>query len=168
MPVPAEREAAAVIRRLGGWYEVDADSHVVEVNLVYHESPQSGRLDNLQTDTDEGLRAVGAFPRLRKLLLQKGQATDEGLRSVAGLKELEVLLIWDAVKVSDAGVKHLAGLTKLTDVSIQGGQLGDESMKVFGKLPGLIHLSLQKNLILPTRAYNTWPNSSICARFGWA
>ena len=137
IPVPAEREAAAAIRRLGGWYQVDASNHVVEVNLINYESPKGERLDNHQTDTDEALRVVKAFPHLRKLFMQKGQATDDGLRSVAGLKDLEELMIWDADKVSDAGVKHLAALTKLKEVSITKGRLGDESLKVFGAVAEL-------------------------------
>ena len=145
LPVAAERDAAAAIRRLGGWYEVDKDDHVVEVNLVYHQSPEGGRQDNRQTDTDEALRVVGGFSRLQTLLLQKGQATDDGLASVAGLKNLETLAIWEAEKVSDAGVKHLAGLTKLKNIHIDHGRIGDESLKVFGQMPALSRLTLQQN-----------------------
>jgi beta-lactamase regulating signal transducer with metallopeptidase domain/5-hydroxyisourate hydrolase-like protein (transthyretin family) len=145
LPVAAERDAAAAVRRLGGWYEVDKDDHVVEVNLVNHKSAEGGYQANNQTDTDEALRVVGDFPRLQKLFLQKGQATDDGLRSLAGLKDLETLMITDAEKVSDAGVKHLAGLTKLNFLHIDHGRIGDESLKVLGQMPGLTNLTLQQN-----------------------
>ena len=145
LPVAAERDAAAAIRRLGGWYEVDKDDHVVEVNLVNHKSAEGVYQRNNQTDTDEGLRVVSAFPRLQRLSLQKGQATDDALRSLAGLKDLEILMISDAEKVSDAGVKHLAGLTKLNYLHIDHGRIGDESLKVFAQMPGLTHLTLQNN-----------------------
>src|SRR5581483_9265109 len=113
LPVPGERKAAARIRELGGWYEVDKDNHVVEVNMVYHETPDKRRYDNKLTETDEALPAVKAFPRLKRLFLCKGQATDETLANVAELKNLEVFFIWDAEKITDAGIKNLAGLSNL-------------------------------------------------------
>ena len=124
----------------------------------------------------------GAFTRLQSLLLQKGQATDDGLRSVAGLKDLETLAIWDGEKLSDAGVKHLAGLTKLKNIDIDHRAMGDESLKVFGQMPALSRLVLQQNDFTdaglehlakskqlqslwlgmnrppsPTRAFSIWP-----------
>jgi hypothetical protein len=50
IPVAAEREAAAAIRSLGGWYQVDSDNHVIEVNMVYHETQEKVRHDE-QADT---------------------------------------------------------------------------------------------------------------------
>jgi beta-lactamase regulating signal transducer with metallopeptidase domain/5-hydroxyisourate hydrolase-like protein (transthyretin family) len=144
VPVPAEREAAARVRQLGGWYAVDADRHVVEVNMVYHQSGKQ-RYANSQTDTDAALRFAGAFPRLQRLLLQKGQATDDGLRAVAGLKGLETLMVWDADHVTDAGVRHLSGLPKLRRVHFSNGKLGDDSLAVFGQLPAVRQLILQGN-----------------------
>lgn len=145
LPVAEERKAAERIRQLGGWHEVDKNNHIVEVNMVYHETPDKVRYENKRTDTDEALRAVKAFPRLKRLALYKGQASDEALASVAGLKALEGLFIWDAEKITDAGVKHLAGLPKLETIHISNGQLGDGALEVFAGLPALKHLSLQGN-----------------------
>src|SRR5206468_6404134 len=39
IPVPSEQQAAATVRQLGGWYKVDKDNHVIDVNMVYHETP---------------------------------------------------------------------------------------------------------------------------------
>ncbi|MDB5313540.1 MAG: Regulatory sensor-transducer, BlaR1/MecR1 family [Gemmataceae bacterium] len=147
VPVPAEREAAALIRRLGGWYQVDADNHVVEVNMVYHETANKYRYDNKMIDTDEALRAVGSFPRLKRLFLKNRQATDDGLRALTGLGDLEVLMVWDAGRITDAGVGHLAGLTKLQKVHFSNGKLGDDALAVFGRLPAIRELSLQGNSI---------------------
>ncbi|HEY7326946.1 MAG TPA: M56 family metallopeptidase [Gemmataceae bacterium] len=147
LPVAAERQAAERIRELGGWYEVDKDNHVIEVNMVYHETPEKRRYDNTQSNTDEALRGVNAFTRLKRLFLKKGQATDEALASVVGLKDLEMLLIWDAEKITDAGVKHLAGLTKLQDLHMNGGQIGDQALEVFARLPALQRLGLQGNAL---------------------
>jgi beta-lactamase regulating signal transducer with metallopeptidase domain/5-hydroxyisourate hydrolase-like protein (transthyretin family) len=143
LPVTDERSAAERIRQLGGWHEVDKDNHIVEVNMVYHELPGQKRYNNKRTDTDEALRIVKAFPRLKRLFLHKGQATDEGLASVSELKDLEVILLWEADKITDAGVKHLAGRTKLQHIHITNSQIGDGALEVFARLPDLKHLALE-------------------------
>ncbi len=145
IPVPAERDAAAKIRQLGGWYDVDKDNHVIEVNMVSHQTLAGRRFENPLTDTDAGLRVVGNFPRLKRLFLKKGQASDDALQSVAQLKDLEVLMIWDANRLTDEGMKHLAGLSKLQYLHINNGGLGDAALAVFSRLPRLERLSLQGN-----------------------
>ena len=147
VPVAAEREAAALVRNLGGWYEVDGDGHVVGVNMVYHHTPEKRRYQNTRTDTDAALRAAGAFPHLKTLLLHKGQATDDGLKAVTGLRKLEVLMVWDAVSVSDVGVSHLEGLSSLRRAHFSSGKLGDGALATFSRLPDLRELSLQGNAI---------------------
>jgi beta-lactamase regulating signal transducer with metallopeptidase domain/5-hydroxyisourate hydrolase-like protein (transthyretin family) len=143
LPVPAERPAAERIRQLGGWHEVDKDNHIVEVNMIYHELPDKKLFNNKRTDTDEALRIVKAFPRLKQVALYKGQASDEALASVADLKDLESLFIWDAHKITDAGVKHLAGLAKLQTILLSDSQIGDGALAVFARLPALKNLALE-------------------------
>jgi internalin A len=145
VPVEAERPAASLVRQLGGWYHVDAEGHIVEVNMVYHETSDKRRCDNDRDDTDQALRAMGAFPRLKRVFLKQGQATDDGLTCLAALHDLEVLMVWDASQISDAGMAHLAGLTKLTTLHFSDGGLGDASLQIFGRLPELRSLSLQGN-----------------------
>jgi len=55
---------------------------------------------------------MSAFPQLKRLYLQKGQATDNGLSSLTRLNHLEVLLVWDASSLTDAGIANFAGLKK--------------------------------------------------------
>ena len=143
-PVAEERWAAKEIRELGGWYRLDDDKHVVEVNMVYHEHG-GRRYDNGYTESDEALRAVREFSRLETLLLKKGQATDEAMRSIASLKELRRLFVWDAQKLTDEGVRHLASLEKLENVHLSNGQLGDGTLEVLSGLPNLKTMSLQGN-----------------------
>ncbi|CAN5549284.1 hypothetical protein BH10PLA2_BH10PLA2_18620 [soil metagenome] len=145
MPLQNERAAAALIRQLGGWYKLDADGHVVEVNMVYYETADNRNHNNDRKDTDKALRAVSAFPRLERLLLTEGQATDEALKSVASLKNLEILMIVDAHQITDAGIRHLAGLRKLKGLEISNGKLGDGSLQIFGRMPQLESLGLQGN-----------------------
>ncbi len=145
IPVPEEREAAAAIRRLGGWYELDDEKHVVQVNMVYHETEDKVRYDNDQADTDAALQWMPKFPRLKRLFLKEGQATDQSMRFVAELPELEIFFVWDARKLADAGTQHLARLTKLKSVHISNSPVSDGTLKVFGGLPNLEKLSLQGN-----------------------
>jgi 5-hydroxyisourate hydrolase-like protein (transthyretin family) len=145
VPVPEERQAAALVRQLGGWYDVDKDNHVVDVNMVYHQTADGRRFDNLQNETDEALRTVTAFPRLKRLFLCKGQASDEGLLNLAKLANLEVLWMWSAGRITDAGLANFDGLATLKEVHVSNGQLGDASLAVFGRMPRLKQLSLQGN-----------------------
>jgi hypothetical protein len=145
VPVAEERRAAAQIRQLGGWYAVDDDRHVIEVNMVYHETAEKSRYDNAQVDTDEALLSVVDFPKLQRLFLKKGQATDEALAGANRLPDLRVLMIWDATSLTDSGIRHLAELKELRNIHCGNGQIGDESLAVFGKLPRLERLSLQHN-----------------------
>ncbi|HEY1377617.1 MAG TPA: sigma-70 family RNA polymerase sigma factor [Gemmataceae bacterium] len=145
LPVAAERQAAATVRRLGGWYELDGDGHVVEVNMVYHTDAAGKRSDNHLTGSDGALRVAGQFPRLKRLLLHRGQATDEGLVALVGLTDLEELLIWDADAVTDVGAAHLGGLPKLRKVHISHGRIGDAALAVFAKMPSIRELNLQGN-----------------------
>jgi hypothetical protein len=168
----ARRQAAAAeaIRRLGGWvyYDfqivndkfdpkgkswtpawmqrglgIDFVHPVVTVNLVYNDDgPQ--RIENRQL-TDEGLKHVAAFRGLEMLLLKGDQATDEGLRHLKGLRKLRRLYMWDAKKVSDQGISHLQSLRKMTYVHCGLGQLTDESLRIFGRMPNLEGLALQRN-----------------------
>jgi hypothetical protein len=47
--------------------------------------------------------------------LLKTRVTDDGLKHLAGLKSLQGLILADT-KVTDAGLKHLAGLKSLQDL----------------------------------------------------
>jgi beta-lactamase regulating signal transducer with metallopeptidase domain len=143
LPVEAEREAAAEIRRLGGWYELDEDEHVVEVNMVYYDA-DGQRRDNDQV-TDEALPHIASFPRLEVLMLHEGQASDAGLAHIRELKQIERVLFWDAAAVSDVGAAFLAELPNLASIHLSGSQITDEAIHSWQKLPKLHGLSLQGN-----------------------
>jgi hypothetical protein len=143
-PVAAERPAAAAVRRLGGWYELDDENHVVEVNMVYHEDSRGRRQDNNQT-TDDALPHLPGFPRLKLLLLQDTQATDDGLKFVGQLSQLERLYIWNGRSVTDEGVGHLKSLTKLNYLHLSQASITDEAISHLSEIPSLEGLSMQQN-----------------------
>ena len=53
--------------------------------------------------------------------------------------------LWDAIKLTDIGISHLAGLPRLQKVHISNGLIGDGSLAVFAKMPSIQELSLQGN-----------------------
>ena len=143
-PVADEWDAAETIRDLGGWYQLDGERHVVEINMVYHERAGS-RCDNSYVDSDEALRIAPAFRRLTRLFLHGGQATDESLAFLADLEGLDTFFIWDATAVTDAGAKHLSNLKNLVSIHLSGSSMGDAALEALAKLPKLTRMSLQKN-----------------------
>ncbi|MFN0054512.1 MAG: hypothetical protein ACKV0T_20235 [Planctomycetales bacterium] len=144
LPIEEERWAANEIRDLGGWYQLDPQGHVVEVNMVYHED-KGQRYDNRYTDCDEALRTAPSFPRLKRLYLHKGQATDVAMESLTQLQELEVFFVWDAIRLTDAGVGHLGHLERLESVHLSNSPIGDEALQVLSTLPNLRRMSMQQN-----------------------
>lgn len=144
LPIEAEREAAEAIRKFGGWYKLDDDKHVVEVNMVYYED-KDGRRDNEQSMVDS-LEYVKAFPQLKTLLLKDGQATDAGLTHLRGMDQLEKIFMWDASAVTDAGAAQLAAAPNLSYIHLSNSQITDEAIRHWQALPKLYGLSLQGNL----------------------
>jgi hypothetical protein len=145
-PVIEEWDCAETIRDLGGWYKLDDERHVVEVNMVYNDETGK-RYDNQYNNTDEALRIAPAFTRLKRLLLQQAQATDESMACLADLKGLERFFIWDAVQVTDAGAKHLANLVDLQYLHLSNSKSGDAILEAISKLPKLKQISMQGNII---------------------
>ena len=135
----AEEAATAAINKLGGWVETESFngiSHVVEVNMVYHEDERMGREDN-RLITDECFTYINKFPKLRRLVLYHEQVTDVGLASLRGMNNLEEVYFFDASKVTDQGVAALIELPNLKRVIIESGRLTDEALIYLGGLNSL-------------------------------
>ena len=143
----AEQIAIEAIKKLGGWVKLETikgAEHVVEVNMVYHEDERTGRSEN-RIICDECLSYAKKFPKIKRLMLNREQASDEGLANLRGMDSLEGIWIWDAVAVSDVGARHLSTLRNLKQIHISEGKLTDEALRHFSKLPNIEKLGLQKN-----------------------
>src|SRR5579863_149942 len=127
LPVAAERPAAEKIRALGGWYTLDADRHVIEVNMCFHYDASGERHENEQK-TETALTHVPDFPRLKRLMVDETQVSDDGLAYVGRLTELEELFIWDCPAITDKGVAHLQSLPKLRLLKLGGSAITDEAV----------------------------------------
>ena len=145
-PVPSEQEAANSIRNLGGWYKLDADGHVVEVNMVYYVTQKGRRYDNNQL-TDKSLSYLSHFPRLKSLCLSNSQATDDGFRLVGQLPQLEKLLVWNAKLIGDTAVKHLTNLTTLKSIDLWDCRVTDEGINDLAKIASIDELMIGSDLL---------------------
>lgn len=169
--VRRQKEAVQAIREFGGWvhydfqeiagkpFEFDARTKprvpdwllarlgedfffdVVDVNLVY--AYDSGEREANATLTNAAMPHLNAFPKLRQLCLKETQATDEDLRIIGTLKSLERLFFWDAKGITDEGVSHLSGLTRLGKVHLSFSHIGDEGLRVLADLPNIEYISVQ-------------------------
>ncbi len=146
LPVADEVEVAKAIRRLGGWYELNDDKRIKTINMVYYDDKtRNFRLDNSQTQTDECMQWAAKCNSLTKLALTDGQVTDASMKYMSGMKLLERLIVWDAKKLTDEGIRSLRGLENLKDIHFGHAKLGDGSLETFGTLPKLEKLALQGN-----------------------
>ncbi len=66
---------------------------------------------------------------LKSLGLSGTKVTDAGLKELAGLKKLESLGLNGATQVTDAGLKELAGMKKLQFLEVSGTQATDAGVK---------------------------------------
>lgn len=142
-PVASERAAAEAIRDLGGWYQLDDDGHVVEVNMVYHQTADGKRYDNRQS-TDEALAILPEFKALKRLYLKGAQASNAGFRHIAALPELELLLVWDAQAITDDGVAHLRTLRKLKALHLHGAGVTDRAIEHLSEIRSLERITMDR------------------------
>ncbi|HEY3963123.1 MAG TPA: M56 family metallopeptidase [Planctomycetaceae bacterium] len=143
-PVPAERPAAEKIRALGGWYALDADRHVIEVNMVDRYDSSGERHENEQK-TDQALAHLAGFPRLKRLMMCETQVSDDGLEFVGRLPELEELFIWDGATITDKGVAHLRTLRKLKFLLLGSAAITDEAVAHLSHVSSIETLLLDSN-----------------------
>ena len=169
--VQRQQDSIGEVKRLGGWIRydfqvasgqfdpnakswvpsplldalgVDFFHHVAEVNFVYSED-HGRRSDNERIDRPLPLECLQGLPKLTALFLCNEQASDENLKHVSRLRRLKTFFVWDAHLVSDDGVRQLRRLHRLENIHLSESGITDESLKVFGQLPEIRHLSLQFN-----------------------
>jgi Leucine-rich repeat (LRR) protein len=97
--------------------------------------------------TDQDLEYVGSLANLQKLDLQNAPVTDAGLRHLAGLTKLQ----WLAVGASDPNgpntvgdgcLKHLIRLTGLRSLYLYGGGFSGTGLRQLGGMAGLRTLGI--------------------------
>jgi hypothetical protein len=126
----AERDRAlAVVKKLGGSYQADANlpgQPIVMVDL-------SGT-----TATDADVAELKVLTQVRALNLNLTKVTDGGLVHLKGMKQLEELGL-GLTSVGDPGMVHLKGLTRMKRMDLRATKLTDVGL---GHLQGLKDLEV--------------------------
>lgn len=87
--------------------------------------------------TDDGLRHVASFPKLRLVFLAGSKITDAGAARLATLENIELLDLKDT-QVTDATLARLSGLYRLRGLRVTGTQVTPEGIrKLQEALPNL-------------------------------
>lgn len=89
-----------------------------------------------------GLAYLQDIPSLRYLELHSAPITDDLLAHLESMKNLEGVSLEMREKITDAGLTHLNGLTKLRKLNLYGTQVSDEGLKLLGRLTNLEELNL--------------------------
>jgi hypothetical protein len=94
--------------------------------------------------TDADLKAYSGLTNLRALnLMSRRKVTDAGLKELAGLKKLEILSL-NYTGVTDGGMKTLAEFKELRILSLVGVKVTDQGVKELAPLTNLWTLTLMK------------------------
>jgi len=103
---------------------------IADLNLYYAEQI-----------TDEGLAAVKAWKKLKRLNLRGTKVTDTTLEHISQVTTLEALDVGFA-QITDVGLDRLSSLPNLRELAIGGNKLTDVGLQTLRQLPGLTSLDL--------------------------
>jgi internalin A len=91
---------------------------------------------------DDGLQSLAQFKNLRRLWLSGTAAGDRGLAAIAGLTKLEYVGL--PPQLTDAGLAHLANLTRLKSLRIFHPEVTDQGLSHLAKLTALEEFELSE------------------------
>src|SRR5207249_4058176 len=93
--------------------------------------------------TGEGLKDLAALKNLNQLYLNCPKFTDEGLKVVAVFKNLTMFQLFNGAGVTEAGIKELVALPKLTNLDLSYSGLNDAGLKELAALKRLTALTVR-------------------------
>ncbi len=96
--------------------------------------------------TGKGLDSLAGATSITHLELLNSGITDEGMRAIGTFKKLRTLRVTSPA-VTDAGVAALARVNTLASLSLEGTSIGDESAGVIAGLSNLTELHLSRTKI---------------------
>jgi internalin A len=131
--VTVQRDAVKAIVAAGGNVKYDFEQKVAPLSPIGTAPRPNWLVEHLGVDffadvtsvtigtpqTDAILFHVGSFGRLERLDARSVRVTDAGLAHLAGLSELRTLLCSGTPGLTDAGLAHLAGLKRLETLWIE-------------------------------------------------
>ena len=106
-------------------------------------------------------------PQLAWLYLNKTNITDAGLKHLSGLTQLRRLHLANTA-ITDAGVKQLAGLENLETLNIYGTKVSTGVLETLAKLPKLKKVFLYATDVEPRMAFRFLnKNPKLDVNLGW-
>jgi hypothetical protein len=127
----ADRLKALTDLQLGGHRKSDKKHLFVEPAEFRFLAPLTGltklHLGENDGATDEALAHVGKLSGLKVLILWDAPVTDAGLKHLAGLRELTDLDLAFATKLTTAALPHVVALPKLERLNLAGTKVDDVS-----------------------------------------
>jgi hypothetical protein len=145
-PRKEQEEAVRLILRLGG--KVLYDYQQVKGGKPYVFDPKASPKNSkafhrvVSVDLahskvcDEDLKLIGKLPFLEILVLTGTRITNAGLAHLKGLTKLRCLWLWNT-RIDDQGLRHLKGMTKLWQLLLDGTKVTDAGL---AHLKGLVEL----------------------------
>jgi hypothetical protein len=148
-----EADALSPIQDLTGLQEADFTRLPVTDMCLRHlrALPQLGKLSlsgGTCSITDAGMAIVGKLPRLRELSVWNGNVSDAGLKHLAGM-DLETLTLYDTL-ITGSGLVYLKDMPNLRSLTIggmQGETIGDAGLQPLEGLHGLRRLMVVETKI---------------------
>ena len=125
LPLAAAQDPSGItnwVRSQGGAAEQDSSGNVIGIDL------------SSTWTTDADMARLGRLTSLRKLDLSHTKITDIGLEHLRGLPQVVDLSLHFAEYISDGGVAHIKGWTRLERLTLRGTKV---TSRVFDHLKGL-------------------------------
>ncbi|MBN1974168.1 MAG: hypothetical protein JW787_11050 [Sedimentisphaerales bacterium] len=100
------------------------------------------------------LACLANLNKLKRLQLPGFGLDDNGLKYFSSLKNLEFLNIYceGESSITDAGIKHIAGLSNLNRLMIKDGHFTDKSLEYLSGMPALTWLELTSDFAFSNKA----------------
>jgi hypothetical protein len=138
--------AVGRLKRLESFYQWDG-SHITDAGVVHLQNMPRLTYIHLSTSQvgDRGLATLARLPNLEGLSMQRNKITDAGLVHLAGhskLKELWIGHLHGLSPITDVGVVHLAKIPNLEELDLQHTRVTPAGLKPLAALPNLKNLYL--------------------------
>jgi hypothetical protein len=134
--VPAYRQYVAMrnFERVGGhivtvksrptWWPWEVPPGEADAPLSMFNEPQGAYAGPVNSISDADLASLRALPTLRAINLSQTRVSDDGMQHLIGATRLEFLIL-DQTQISDAGLTILQELRNLRMLGVQGTRVTD-------------------------------------------
>lgn len=93
--------------------------------------------------TDESMKSLSQVAAIKRIRVPRTELTDQGLSYLKDAIQLELLDLAECHQISDTGLTHLKGLTKLRNLTLSGPRITDAGMWHLAGLTNMVAISFQ-------------------------